>query len=177
MRGLVYPVPDPELPFLGVHLTRGIDGRVHAGPNAVLALAREGYGWGRVDARDLADTLGYAGFWRLARRQARSGVGEMARSLSHQRFAESVRRLVPEVADADLVPAPAGVRAQAVRPDGTPRRRLPPRAARPASCTCSTHRHRPRRPPWRSPATSSTACGPRPQGPPGPGLRPGRRRP
>ena len=118
VRGLVYPVPDPELPFLGVHLTRGIDGHVHAGPNAVLALAREGYDWGRVDARDLADTLGYAGFWRLARRQARSGAGEMVRSLSHRRFADSVRRLVPEVTDADLVPAPAGVRAQAVRRDG-----------------------------------------------------------
>ena len=119
VRGLVYPVPDPELPFLGVHLTRGIDGHVHAGPNAVLALAREGYDWGRVDARDLVDTLGYAGFWRLARRQARSGAGEMVRSLSHRRFADSVRRLVPEVTDAELVPAPAGVRAQAVRRDGT----------------------------------------------------------
>ena len=118
VRGLVYPVPDPELPFLGVHLTRDIDGNVHAGPNAVLASAREGYDWGRVDARDLVDTLGYAGFWRLARRQARSGAGEMVRSLSHRRFADSVRRLVPEVTDADLVPAPAGVRAQAVRRDG-----------------------------------------------------------
>jgi L-2-hydroxyglutarate oxidase len=119
VRGLVYPVPDPELPFLGVHLTRGIDGHVHAGPNAVLALAREGYDWGRVDARDLVDTLGYTGFWRLARRQARSGAGEMVRSLSHRRFADSVRRLVPEVTDADLVPASAGVRAQAVRRDGS----------------------------------------------------------
>ncbi len=119
VRGLVYPVPDPALPFLGVHLTRGIDGRVHAGPNAVLALAREGYTWGRVDARDLVDTLGYAGFWRLARRQVRSGAGEMVRSMSHRRFADSVRRLVPEIADADLTPAPAGVRAQAVRRDGS----------------------------------------------------------
>ncbi len=119
VRGLVYPVPDPELPFLGVHLTRGIDGHVHAGPNAVLALAREGYDWGRVDARDLADTLRFGGFWRLARRQARSGAAEMLRSLSHRRFADSARRLVPQLADADLVPAPAGVRAQAVRPDGT----------------------------------------------------------
>ncbi len=119
VRGLVYPVPDPDLPFLGVHLTRGIDDHVHAGPNAVLALAREGYDWGRVDARDLADTLRFGGFWRLARHQARSGAAEMARSLSHRRFAESARRLVPEIADADLVRAPAGVRAQAVRPDGT----------------------------------------------------------
>ena len=119
MRGLVYPVPDPAFPFLGVHLTRGIDGHVHAGPNAVLALAREGYDWGSIDARDLAGTLSYPGFWRLARRHARSGAGEMARSLSARRFADSVRRLVPEVRDEDLVPAPAGVRAQAVRRDGT----------------------------------------------------------
>jgi L-2-hydroxyglutarate oxidase len=119
VRGLVYPVPDPQLPFLGVHLTRGVDGHVHAGPNAVLALAREGYDWGRVDLRELAGTLGYPGFWRLARRQVRTGAAEVARSLSDRRFADSVRRLVPEVRDTDLVRAPAGVRAQAVRPDGT----------------------------------------------------------
>ena len=119
VRGLVYPVPDPALPFLGVHLTRGIDGHVHAGPNAVLALAREGYRWGDLDPADLVSTLRFPGFWRLARRHARSGVAEVSRSLSHRRFAESVRRLVPEVADDDLVPAPAGVRAQAVRPDGS----------------------------------------------------------
>jgi L-2-hydroxyglutarate oxidase len=119
VRGLVYPVPDPAFPFLGVHLTRGIDGHVHAGPNAVLALAREGYDWGSIDARDLSGTLAYPGFWRLARRHARSGASEMARSLSARRFADSVRRLVPEVRDEDLVPAPAGVRAQAVRRDGT----------------------------------------------------------
>ncbi|GAA4406920.1 L-2-hydroxyglutarate oxidase [Fodinibacter luteus] len=119
VRGLVYPVPDPALPFLGVHLTRGVDGHVHAGPNAVLALAREGYTWGDVSAADLAGTLGYAGFWRLARRHHRSGAAELARSLSARRFTESVRRLLPELGDDDLVDAPAGVRAQAVRPDGT----------------------------------------------------------
>ena len=118
VRGLIYPVPDPELPFLGVHLTRGVDGHVHAGPNAVFALAREGYDWGDVDARDLAGTLGYPGFWRMARHQVRNGIGEVTRSLSHRRFANSVRRLVPDITDADLVPAPAGVRAQAVRRDG-----------------------------------------------------------
>jgi L-2-hydroxyglutarate oxidase len=119
VRGLVYPVPDPTLPFLGVHLTRGVDGDVHAGPNAVLALAREGYGWGDVSPHDLAGVLGYAGFWRLARTHRRSGLAEVARSLSAQRFTQSVRRLVPDIGDADLVPARAGVRAQAVRPDGT----------------------------------------------------------
>ena len=132
VRGLVYPVPDPALPFLGVHLTRGIDGHVHAGPNAVLALAREGYAWGEVDAtrprRHARRTPGSGGSPAGTRR---SGAAEVVRSLSRRRFADSVRRLVPEVADADLVPAPAGVRAQAVRRDGTPRRRLPARAARP----------------------------------------------
>lgn len=119
VRGLVYPVPDPELPFLGVHLTRGVDGHVHAGPNAVLALAREGYGWGVVRPRELAGTLAYPGLWRLARRHARTGVHEVARSLDPRRFGDSLRRLVPDLRDEDLRPAPAGVRAQAVRPDGS----------------------------------------------------------
>ena len=119
VRGLVYPVPDPSFPFLGVHLTRGLDDVVHAGPNAVLALAREGYGWRDVDATDLAGTLSFPGFWRLARRHHRSGAAEVVRSLSPRRFAESVRRLVPDLGEDDLVAAPSGVRAQAVRPDGT----------------------------------------------------------
>ncbi|HET8583527.1 MAG TPA: L-2-hydroxyglutarate oxidase [Jatrophihabitans sp.] len=118
VNALIYPVPDPRFPFLGVHLTRGIDGGVHAGPNAVLALAREGYDWRTVRARELGLTLGYPGFWRLARRHARTGAAELRRSLSRHRFAESLRVLVPEIADDDLVPAPAGVRAQAVLRDG-----------------------------------------------------------
>lgn len=119
VRGLVYPVPDPRFPFLGVHLTRGIHGDVHAGPNAVLALAREGYGWHDIRPADVGGTLSYAGFWRLARRHHRSGATEVVRSLSARRFARSVQRLVPEVREEDLLPAPAGVRAQAVRRDGT----------------------------------------------------------
>ena len=119
VRGLIYPVPDPRLPWLGVHLTRGIDGRVHAGPNAVLALGREGYRWGDICARDVAETLGYGGFWRLARRHLRTGLGELARSVSRAAFAAAVRRLVPGITAADLVRAPAGVRALAVAPDGT----------------------------------------------------------
>ena len=119
VRGLVYPVPDPELPFLGVHLTRGVDGSVHAGPNAVLALAREGYTWGTVSWPDLRDTLTFPGFWRLARRHRRTGAQEVARSVSPHRFADSLRRLVPDLRDEDLLPSPAGVRAQAVRPDGS----------------------------------------------------------
>jgi L-2-hydroxyglutarate oxidase len=119
VRGLIYPVPDPALPFLGVHLTRGVDGGVHAGPNAVLALSREGYSWGAVSPRDVAGLAAYGGLWRLARRHLRTGLAETARSLSRRRFAAEVARLVPEVAPGDLVPMEAGVRAQAVRPDGS----------------------------------------------------------
>lgn len=119
VRGLVYPVPDPALPFLGVHLTTGLDGSVHAGPNAVLALAREGYRWGTVRPGELAATLAYPGLWRLGRAHWRAGADELRRSLSRRAFAASVRRLLPGVRDRDLLPAPAGVRAQAVRPDGT----------------------------------------------------------
>jgi L-2-hydroxyglutarate oxidase len=118
VRGLIYPVPDPRFPFLGVHLTRMIGGGVHAGPNAVLALAREGYTWRTINGRQLASTLGYPGFWRLASRHARTGLAEVTRSLSRRRFAESLRQLVPEIVVDDLVPAPAGVRAQAVLRNG-----------------------------------------------------------
>lgn len=119
VRGLIYPVPDPRFPFLGVHLTRMIGGGVHAGPNAVLALAREGYTWRAVDGRELALTAAYPGFWRLASRHARTGLGEVTRSLSLRRFAESLQRLVPEIVVDDLIPAPAGVRAQAVLRNGS----------------------------------------------------------
>jgi L-2-hydroxyglutarate oxidase len=119
VRGLIYPVPDPRLPFLGVHLTRGVDGGVHAGPNAVLALAREGYSWGRVSPGDLAGLAAYPGLWRLARRYGRQGAAELVRSMSRRRFAADLARLVPELTVGDLEPAPAGVRAQAVRPDGS----------------------------------------------------------
>ncbi|MFG2618528.1 L-2-hydroxyglutarate oxidase [Streptomyces sp. NPDC048507] len=119
VRGLVYPVPDPAFPFLGVHLTRGIGGGVHVGPNAVPALAREGYGWGTVRPGDLATELAWPGSWRMAARHWRYGAGEIHRSLSKQAFTEAVRRLLPAVTAADLTPAAAGVRAQAVLRDGT----------------------------------------------------------
>jgi len=119
VRGLVYPVPDPALPFLGVHLTRMLDGSVHAGPNAVLALRREGYRWSAVSLRDLLDVASFPGMWRMARRHARVGANEALRSLSRRRFAASLARLVPACTSDDLVPADAGVRAQAVLPDGT----------------------------------------------------------
>lgn len=119
VRGLVYPVPDPAFPFLGVHLTRGIDGGVHIGPNAVPALAREGYGWGVVRPRELAGTVAWPGSWAIARRHWRYGAGELHRSLSKGAFLEAVRRLLPGAESDDLVRAPAGVRAQAVLRDGT----------------------------------------------------------
>ncbi|MEV5446420.1 L-2-hydroxyglutarate oxidase [Streptomyces sp. NPDC052644] len=119
VRGLVYPVPDPAFPFLGVHLTRGVDGGVHVGPNAVPALAREGYGRLTVRPGELAGTLAWPGAWALARRHWRYGAGELRRSLSKAAFTEAVRRLLPEVRAEDLRPAPAGVRAQAVLRDGT----------------------------------------------------------
>ncbi|WP_374986816.1 L-2-hydroxyglutarate oxidase [Streptomyces fradiae] len=119
VRGLVYPVPDPAFPFLGVHLTRGVDGGVHVGPNAVPALAREGYGRLDVRPRELAGTLTWPGTWAIARRHWRYGAGELHRSLSKQAFTQAVRRLLPQVTAEDLRPAPAGVRAQAVLRDGT----------------------------------------------------------
>lgn len=119
VRGLVYPVPDPAFPFLGVHLTKGLDGGVHVGPNAVPALAREGYRWGVVRPRELAATAGWPGAWALARKHWRYGAGELHRSLSKPAFLDAVRRLVPGVEEHDLVRAPAGVRAQAVTRDGT----------------------------------------------------------
>ncbi len=118
VRTLIYPVPDPQFPFLGVHLTRGVEGHVHVGPNAVLALAREGYSWRAVDVADLRETLGFPGFRKLAARYWRYGAVEMTRSVSKRRFTRALQRLVPEVMRSDLVPAPAGVRAQAVAPDG-----------------------------------------------------------
>jgi (S)-2-hydroxyglutarate dehydrogenase len=116
---LIYPVPDPQLPFLGVHFTRMIDGSVHAGPNAVLSLKREGYTRTSFNVRDFMDTITYVGFWRLAARYARSGLEEMHRSISKKAFVRSLRQLIPEIAEQDLVPGESGVRAQALRPDGS----------------------------------------------------------
>jgi len=118
VRALIYPVPDPQFPFLGVHLTRGVNGRVHAGPNAVLALAREGYSWRVVDRHDVAETIRFPGFRTLAKAQWRYGLSEMVRSVSRKRFAGALARLVPEVTAHDLEPASSGVRAQAVHADG-----------------------------------------------------------
>ncbi|WP_091449790.1 L-2-hydroxyglutarate oxidase [Actinokineospora iranica] len=120
VRGLIYPVPDASLPFLGVHLTRMLDGTVHAGPNAVLALRREGYRWRDVSVGDLLDTARFPGTWRLARKYAYPiGLDEVLRSLSQRRFAASLAKLVPAVGQDDIVRSGAGVRAQALLPDGS----------------------------------------------------------
>lgn len=117
-RTLIYPVPDPSFPFLGVHFTRLIGGGVECGPNAVLAFAREGYRKRDVNLRDLIESLTYPGFLRLAAKYWRTGAGEMWRSISKRAFVRALARLVPEIRAEHLVSAPAGVRAQAVRPDG-----------------------------------------------------------
>jgi L-2-hydroxyglutarate oxidase len=118
VRGLVYPVPDPSLPFLGVHLTRRVSGEVEVGPNAVLALRREGYRWGEASLSDLFDVATTPGFLSLARTQLRTGVREVVRSFSPRIFARDVARLLPGVRPEHLAPRPAGVRAQAIAPSG-----------------------------------------------------------
>lgn len=118
VRGLIYPVPDPDLPFLGVHLTRTVTGLVEAGPNAVWAWAREGYRRDRVVAAEVWQALGYGGFWRLGRRYWRTAAYEYRRSFSRALFAASLARMLPGVGPRDLRPGGAGVRAQAVAPDG-----------------------------------------------------------
>lgn len=114
VRGLIYPVPNPALPFLGVHFTRGIDDVVEAGPNAVLALRREGYRWVDVSLRDILDLAAFPGFWRMARSQWRNGLDEVHRSLSRARFLRSLQTLIPALSDQDIGPGGSGVRAQAV---------------------------------------------------------------
>jgi (S)-2-hydroxyglutarate dehydrogenase len=119
VNGLVYPVPDPAFPFLGVHATRGVDGHVHAGPNAVLAMAREGYSWSSVKPKELLSTIAYPGMLQVAKRHWRYGLGEVHRSLSKKAMVKQIQRMLPDVTADDLHPAGAGVRAQAVGPDGT----------------------------------------------------------
>jgi L-2-hydroxyglutarate oxidase LhgO len=118
VRALIYPVPDPRFPFLGVHFTRRVNGKVDAGPSAVLALEREGYRRTNVSLHDLASSLTFPGFWRMAAKHWRSGFGEYYRSLSKSAFVRALQRLLPEVCEADLVPGDSGVRAQAVGRDG-----------------------------------------------------------
>ncbi len=118
VKTLIYPVPDPQFPFLGVHFTRGVDDHVEAGPNAVLALARKGYNWRTISLRDLWGYVTYGGFWRLILRYPRMGLAEMYRSLNKGAFLRSLQELIPEVRKEDIVPGGSGVRAQAVAPGG-----------------------------------------------------------
>lgn len=118
VKGLIYPVPDPAFPFLGVHLTRMIDGSIHAGPNAVVALAREGYDWKTIRPADVASWASYPGMWRMASGNVGMALDEVRRSFSPKRFAASLAQLVPEITEKDLVRSGAGVRAQAMLPSG-----------------------------------------------------------
>lgn len=119
VRGLIYPVPDPRYPFLGVHFTRTVSGDVEIGPNAVLALAREGYRWSNVNWRDLRSITGWPGTWRMARKHWRTGVKEMYGSASKRAYMKAARRYVPDIGSSDVVRARTGVRAQAVDRDGS----------------------------------------------------------
>lgn len=118
VKGLIYPVPDPQFPFLGVHLTPMVNGKVEAGPNAVLAMAREGYRRTDFRLRDMGDVLSYPGFWKMAGKYWKAGVYEMARSASKHLFVKDVQRLLPAIVDADLIPGGTGIRAQVVKKDG-----------------------------------------------------------
>ena len=118
VKNLIYPVPNPDFPFLGVHFTRSIDGVVEAGPNAVLGLAREGYKKTDFNFRDVIEELTYPALWRLARANWRTGIREIHRSLSKKAFVRGLKKLVPEIEERDVVPIPAGVRAQALKDDG-----------------------------------------------------------
>ena len=119
VKGLIYPVPDPDLPFLGVHFTRNVKGYVEAGPNAVLATAREGYRKRDLNIRDFSETLGFPGFWRVAKREWKTGINEVNRSLRKSVFTRDLQKMIPEIESNDLTTGGAGVRAQAVRRDGT----------------------------------------------------------
>ena len=118
VRNLIYPVPDPKFPFLGVHFTRMISGGVEAGPNAVLAMAREGYTKSDISIPDLADALSFPGLWKFMARHPRMCWDELLRSFSRRLFAQSLRKLVPEITENDLAPGGAGVRAQAISRSG-----------------------------------------------------------
>lgn len=118
VKALIYPVPDPQFPFLGVHFTRQVDGTVDAGPNAVLAFRREGYRRTDFNLHDVASSLAFPGFWRMTAKHWRSGFGEFHRSFSKSAFVRALRRLLPELHAEDLVPGGSGVRAQAVKLDG-----------------------------------------------------------
>ena len=119
VRNLIYPVPDPQFPFLGVHFTRMVKGGVEAGPNAVLAMAREGYTWGDINIRDLGESLAFPGLWKFMLKYPSLCSYEIWRSISQKEFCRSLQKLVPEICEDDLETGTAGVRAQAMSSDGS----------------------------------------------------------
>ena len=119
VNGAIYPVPNPNFPFLGVHFHPGVDGSVHAGPNAVLGFKREAYNKFDFDIKEFMETMTYPGFWKLAAKYPKDGLAEMVRSYSKAIFVRSLQRLIPEVQAKDILPTPAGVRAQALKRDGS----------------------------------------------------------
>jgi L-2-hydroxyglutarate oxidase len=119
VRNLIYPVPDPQFPFLGVHFTRMVMGGVEAGPNAVLAMAREGYTWGDINIRDLSESLSFPGLWKFMLKYPSLCSYEIWRSISRREFCRSLQKLVPEICEQDLEIGSAGVRAQAMSSDGS----------------------------------------------------------
>src|SRR5690606_11885703 len=119
VKHLIYPVPNPDFPFLGVHFTRMINGDVHAGPNAVLAFKREGYTKTDINVKDMFEVLTYPGFWKMAMPNMKEGMKEYVRSFSKRAFLHSLQRLIPELTENDIVPTHAGVRAQALMQDGS----------------------------------------------------------
>lgn len=118
VKSLIYPVPNPDFPFLGVHFTRMIDGSIHAGPNAVLSLKREGYGKTDFNFKDFAEVITYPGFWKLAAKHADEGIQEIIRSFSKAAFVRSLQQLIPDVTADDIIPNPPGIRAQALKDNG-----------------------------------------------------------
>ena len=119
LNNMIYPIADPELPFLGIHLTKTVDGRIEAGPNAVLAFSREGYSWTKFNLFETLETITYKGMVKLGRKYFKTGIDEMYRSLNKAAFVQEVKKLLPGIESEDLVQRPAGVRAQAVSDDGS----------------------------------------------------------
>ena len=118
LNNMIYPIADPDLPFLGIHLTKTIDGKIEAGPNAVLAFAREGYSWSKINVSQTLETITYKGMIKLGRKYIKTGLDEMYRSLNNSAFVQEVNKLIPGVTSSDLIKRPAGVRAQAVSENG-----------------------------------------------------------
>ena len=116
---MIYPISDPDLPFLGIHLTKTVDNKIEAGPNAVLALAKEGYDWSKINILELSKTIFYPGMWKLGKRYFTTGISEMYRSLNKDVFLREILKYIPDISKKDLTPRIAGVRAQAVGKDGS----------------------------------------------------------